>query len=131
MQDQLENLRRFFPAEVTGSYLAVVGLLGANDVGPAENMWLMVWVTLALLVANGVIYARLRGVRDVGTHVILAVGFLSWVGNIDTRRFEDLPVLGHNIELIAPISLVFYTLVTGMIGIKPLPQPEEEEGRHA
>jgi hypothetical protein len=36
MADRLENLRMFFPAEVTGAYLAIQSLYKANDIGPSE-----------------------------------------------------------------------------------------------
>ena len=112
MNDRLENLRMFFPAEVTASYLAIQSLLKNNQVGESEFMWQMVWVVVALAIINIVIYWKFYDVKDVLLQVVLGFGFIVWVANIDTPRFKDLPLLGENIKLGAPILLIFYTLLT-------------------
>jgi hypothetical protein len=102
----------FFPAEVTASYLAIQSLLKNNQVGESEFMWQMVWVVVALAVINIVIYWKFYDVKDALLQAVLGFGFIVWVANIDTPRFKDLPLIGENIKLGAPILLIFYTLLT-------------------
>lgn len=113
MKDRLENLRLFFPAEVTGAYFAIQSLLTANGVHATEFMWHMVGVTVALAAVNAVIYWKVHGTRGAWL-LFLTFGFVVWVLNIDLKRFKDLPVLGQSIdiEIVAPALLIFYTLIT-------------------
>jgi hypothetical protein len=112
MDKRLENLRMFFPAEVTGAYLAVQSLLKANGVTATEKMWLMIWIALGLAVVNIAMYWKFYNVRSIFLQSILLCGFLIWAINIDIARFKDLPYLGDSIEITAPILLIFYSLLT-------------------
>jgi hypothetical protein len=112
MDKRLENLRMFFPAEVTGAYLAVQSLLKANGVIATEKMRLMIWIALGLAVVNIAMYWKFYSVRSFFVQSVLLCGFLIWVINIDIARFKDLPYLGDSIEITAPILLIFYSLLT-------------------
>ena len=114
MKDRLENLRLFFSAEVTASYLAIQKLLDANGVGPTEHMNFMIWIAIALAAINAVVYWKLYEISGVHWIVVITVGFLIWVLNIDMPRFKDLGIINDyvNIEIAAPAMLVFYTLIT-------------------
>jgi hypothetical protein len=114
MSDRLENLRLFFPAEVTASYLAIQKLLAANGVGPTENMYFMIWIAVALAAVNAAVYWKLYEVSGVLWIAVITVGFLIWVLNIDMARFKDLGIINNyiNIEIAAPAMLIFYTLIT-------------------
>ncbi len=112
MDKRLENLRMYFPAEVTASYLAIQGLLTANNIGKSEYMWFMVWVIVALAVINVAIYWRFYEISNIILQVVLVVGFIIWAINIDIPRFKDFPYLGEHIEIVAPTLLIFYTLLT-------------------
>jgi len=115
MADRLENLRMFFPAEVTGAYLAIQSLYKANDIGPSERPGLMLFIAFLLIVANVVIYWKYYNIQSPFLQAILAIGFLVWIGNMDTDRFKDIPVVGPNIKIGAPILLIFYTLITSFM----------------
>ena len=112
MDKRLENLRMYFPAEVTASYLGIQGLLTANNVGKSEDMWFMVWVIVALAVVNVAIYWKFYEINNVILQIVLGVGFIIWALNIDMPRFKDFPYLGDYIEITAPTLLIFYTLLT-------------------
>lgn len=112
MDKRLENMRLFFPAEVTGSYLAIQGLLSANQIGKTEYMGYMIFVAVALAVINAVMYWKFYETVSLPWHIVLAVGFFIWVLNIDTSRYKDLWMAGQRVELIAPSLLIFYTLLT-------------------
>lgn len=114
VKDRLENLRLYFPAEVTAAYLAVQKLLAANGVLETERMWLMVGIALALAAINAVVYWKFYEVDGPVWILVLTAGFVAWVLNIDMPRYKDLPVFGEylEIEIAAPILLVFYTLIT-------------------
>ncbi len=114
MDKRLENLRMYFPAEVTASYLAIQGLLTANNIGKSEYMWFMVWVIVALAVINVAIYWRFYEISNIILQVVLVVGFIIWAINIDIPRFKDFPYLGEHIEIVAPTLLIFYTLLTSV-----------------
>jgi len=64
MADRLENLRMFFPAEVTGAYLAIQSLYKANDIGPSERPGLMLFIAFLLIVANVVIYWKYYNIQS-------------------------------------------------------------------
>ena len=116
MDNRLENLRMYFPAEVTGAYLALQSLLKANDVAATEYTMPMFWVAIALAVVNVAMYWKFYKVTSLFLHLVLACGFLIWVLNIDTPRFKDLPYFGPlHIELVAPALLIFYSLLTVFI----------------
>jgi hypothetical protein len=112
MDQRLENLRMFFPAEVTASFLAVQGLLAANSVGKGEDMWFMVSVIGALAAINVAIYLMFYGIRSVVFQIVLGAGFIIWAINIDVPRYRDFPYLGEHVEITAPTLLIFYTLLT-------------------
>lgn len=112
MDNRLENLRMYFPAEVTASFLAIQKLLAANGIGKGEDMWYMAGVIGVLAVLNVAIYLRFYGIAGVFFHIILAAGFIIWAINIDMPRFRDFPYLGEHIEIAAPTLLIFYTLLT-------------------
>lgn len=127
--DQLERLRAYFPAEVTGAYLGLVGVLKANDLGPSAYDDYMVYLVVPIFaLVNVWIYWKFRNVRSIWTHLILALGFLLWVANIDTPRFRDvLWGFGANIELAAPVGLVLYVLITSFISL-PSQTPVPDAG---
>lgn len=127
MKDRLENLRLFFPAEVTAAYLAIQKLLAGNDVLPEEQMWFMALIALALAGVNAVVYLKLYEVDGFHWIVVITLGFLVWVLNIDMPRFKDMPVLGQylRIEIVAPVLLVFYTLVTSFFELPKRKRPRE------
>jgi hypothetical protein len=77
MDKRLENLRMYFPAEVTASFVAIQGLLTANNVGPSEYMWFMVWVVVALAALNVAIYWRFYDIKSLFLQVILGIGFIN------------------------------------------------------
>ncbi|WP_063995198.1 hypothetical protein [Bradyrhizobium sp.] len=113
MDKRLENLRMYFPAEVTGAYLAFQSLLKANGVLPAEGTKLMLCVLVGLSIFNVAIYWKFYNVRNAFVQFILLCGFLVWAMNIDTPRFKDVPLgIGANIEIVAPGLLIFYSLLT-------------------
>ena len=114
MKDRLENLRLFFPAEVTGAYLAIQGLLKANGVRDTEQMWFMVSVALLLAAINAALYWKLYRLSGLHWIAVISLGFLIWVLNIDLARYKDLPYIGYvvDVEIAAPTLLVFYTLIT-------------------
>src|SRR5262245_46044173 len=112
MDQRLENLRMYFPAEVTGAYLAIQSLLKANGIEATEFTWGMVSIAGMLGIVNVAMYWKFYSVTSVILHAILVCGFLIWVLNIDTPRFKDLRYLGAYIEIVAPILLIFYSLLT-------------------
>jgi hypothetical protein len=111
MDKRLENMRLFFPAEVTGSYIAIQGLLSANGIEKTEYMNYMIFVAVALALINAVMYWKYYDTVSLPWHVVLAVGFFIWTLNIDTARFKD-SMGALKIELVAPSLLIFYTLIT-------------------
>jgi hypothetical protein len=112
MDDRIEKLRLYFPAEVTGGYLAIQRLLAANGVHDSEQTYFMLWVALLLAALNILIYIKSYSVENYLILGVITVGFFIWVINIDQERFKDLPFVGYNIETVAPTLLIFYTLVT-------------------
>ncbi len=112
MDKRLENLRMYFPAEVTAAYVAIQGLLTANNVLKTEDMFFMAWVILALTIINSAIYWKFYEINNVILHFVLGAGFIIWAINIDMPRFIDFPYLGEHIEITAPTLLIFYTLLT-------------------
>ena len=112
MDKRLENIRLFFPAEVTGAYVAIQGLLSANGIEKTEYMGYMIFIAVALAAVNAVIYWKFYSTVSQLWQIVLAVGFIIWVGNIDMPRFKDLWMAGLRIELVAPTLLIFYTLIT-------------------
>jgi hypothetical protein len=112
MDKRLENMRLFFPAEVTGAYVAIQGLLTSNGIEKTEYMGYMIFIAVALAAVNAAIYWKFYNTVSPLWQIVLAAGFLIWVGNIDTPRFKDLWMAGLRIELIAPTLLIFYTLIT-------------------
>jgi hypothetical protein len=111
MDKRLENMRLFFPAEVTGSYLAIQGLLAANGIEKTEQMGFMIYIAVALAVINAIMYWKYYDVISPLWHVVLAVGFFIWVLNIDMPRFKD-GMAGLKVEIVAPTLLIFYSLIT-------------------
>lgn len=111
MDKRLENMRLFFPAEVTGSYIAIQGLLAANGIGKTEYMGYMIFVAVALALINAIMYWRYYDTVSLPWHIVLAVGFFVWILNIDTARFKD-SIESLKVELVAPSLLIFYTLIT-------------------
>jgi hypothetical protein len=112
MDKRLENIRLFFPAEVTGAYVAIQGLLASNGIEKTEYMGYMIFIAVALAVVNAVIYWKFHNTSSPLWQIVLAAGFLIWVGNIDMPRFKDLWMGGLRVELLAPTLLIFYTLLT-------------------
>ncbi len=112
MDKRLENLRMYFPAEVTASYVAIQGLLTANNVLKTEDMYFMAGVIVALTIINVAIYWKFYEINNVILHFVLGTGFIIWAINIDMPRFKDFPYLGEHIEITAPALLIFYTLLT-------------------
>jgi hypothetical protein len=112
MDKRLENMRLFFPAEVTGAYVAIQGLLASNGIQKTEYMGYMIFIAIALAAVNAVIYWKFYNTVSPLWQIVLAVGFLIWVGNIDMPRFKDLWMAGLRVELVAPTLLIFYTLFT-------------------
>ncbi|NUR11714.1 MAG: hypothetical protein HOQ20_07705 [Bradyrhizobium sp.] len=117
MDKRLENLRMYFPAEVTGAYLAIQSLLKANNVKPTEYTIFMLWVLGGLAIINIAMYWKFYNVRNVFIQVVLLCGFFIWAINIDTPRFKDAPYLGEHLEIIAPSLLIFYSLLTVFFAI--------------
>lgn len=117
MENRMSNLRLFFPAEVTASYLAVVELLEANKIGPGEFDNVMLFVAFGLALCNIGLYMKFQPKRPWPFYLTITLGFFVWVMNIDTLRFRDVDIIGSNIELIAPILLVFYTLITSIVAL--------------
>ena len=111
MDKRLENMRLFFPAEVTGSYIAIQGLLAANGIGKTEYMGYMIFVAVALALINAIMYWKYYDTVSLPWHIVLAVGFFVWILNIDTARFKD-SIESLKVELVAPSLLIFYTLIT-------------------
>lgn len=111
MDKRLENLRLFFPAEVTGSYIAIQGLLTANGIGKTEYMSYMIFVAVALAIINAAMYWKYYDTVSLPWHIVLALGFFIWILNIDTARFRD-SMESLRVELVAPSLLIFYTLIT-------------------
>lgn len=121
MQDRLDTVRQFFPAEATGAYLAIQGIITSQGVGRSERDWQMLILALVLASINAWIYWYLKNLRfdnrkSIGYHAVIALGFMLWVFNIDMARFVDIPLIGPHIEILAPTALVLYTLITGIIG---------------
>lgn len=114
MDKRLENMRLFFPAEVTGSYIAIQGLLAANGIGKTEYMGYMIFVAVALALINAIMYWRYYDTVSLPWHIVLAVGFFVWILNIDTARFKD-SIESLKVELVAPSLLIFYTLITSFV----------------
>jgi hypothetical protein len=112
MDKRLENIRLFFPAEVTGAYVAIQGLLASNGIEKTEYMGYMIFIALALAALNAVIYWKFYGTVSPVWQIVLAAGFIIWVANIDMPRFKDLWMAGLRVELVAPTLLIFYTLIT-------------------
>lgn len=114
MADRLENLRLFFPAEVTAGYVGIQGLLLKNQIPANEYMWTMVWVAIGLAALNALIYLKYYEVKGRLWLSVVTIGFFIWVLNVDIQRFKDLPVLGSYIPIgvTAPALLIFYTLMT-------------------
>src|ERR1700760_1122643 len=102
MDKRFENMRLFFPAEVTGSYIALQGLLAANHIEKTEHMYYMMLAAIALAIINAVIYWKYYDMVSLPWQIVLAVGFFIWVLNIDTPRYTDLWMAGLRIELVAP-----------------------------
>lgn len=117
MTTKLESLRLFFPAEVTAAYVGIQNLLAANGVKKTEYMLFMVTVAALLAIINAVLYWQKHKTRSIPWQLVLAVGFFIWVANIDIERFKDLPLLGANIEITAPVAVIFYTLLTSMFDL--------------
>jgi hypothetical protein len=107
----------YFPAEVTGAYLAIQSLLKANNVKPTEYTIFMLWVLGGLAIINIAMYWKFYNVRNVFIQVVLLCGFFIWAINIDTPRFKDAPYLGEHLEIIAPSLLIFYSLLTVFFAI--------------
>ena len=122
MNDRRESVRNFFPVEATAAYVALIGIFTANDIGPSELDIPMLWVIAGLAVVNAWVYFKFRALTDWRLHVVLAVGFLLWAFNTDIPRFRDLAVIGPYIEIVAPIGLIFYVLVTSFV---QLPKPAD------
>jgi hypothetical protein len=112
MDNRLENLRMFFPAEVTGAYLAIQSLLKANDIKPTEYTTFMLLIAIGLAIVNIAMYWKFYNVRSVFLQFVLVCGFLIWAINIDTPRFKDVAYLGEHLEIVAPSLLIFYSLLT-------------------
>ena len=113
MDKRLDNLRLYFPAEVTGSYLAIQSLFKANGIRATEEPWLMAGIALALAVVDIFIYWKFYKITSWLLHVVLFCGFIIWVLNIDTARYADVRLPGTlRIEIVAPILLIFYSLLT-------------------
>lgn len=117
MDKRIDNLRLFFPAEVTGAYVALQGLLASNGISKTEAMWPMLAVVVALAVVNIVIYWKYYETISLVWQFVLSLGFLIWAANIDTARFKDLPLAGEHIEITAPALLIFYTLITSFFAL--------------
>lgn len=115
MDDKLENLRNFFPAEVTGAYLSLKGVLSAQGYGPSDFDYPMVGVIALLALVNVWVYWRFRSLTNWIMHAILALGFVLWAVNMDIPRFRDILLIGQNIELVAPVCLIMYVLITGFV----------------
>ena len=131
MGDNLNKVRQFFPAEVTAAYLAILGIVESKGVGESEAHWQMFTLVLVLIFVNACIYTKFKGLKpnsfkSLFYHVMLAVGFFFWVLNIDMARFKDIPIIGPDVELVAPISLVLYTLITSFIAFPKQIQNENE-----
>lgn len=115
---RLENLRMYFPAEVTGAYVALQALLKNNNVQPSEQWRLMAVVAFALALTNIAIYWKFYRLTSWLIHAVLFFGFLIWVVNIDLDRFKDVRELNWiPIEIGGPILLIFYSLITMFISI--------------
>jgi hypothetical protein len=112
MTNRLEQLRLFFPAEVTGGYLAIQNLLAANGVGASEYMWFMAFLATVLAAINSLIYWKIYQLESMIWQVVLILGFAIWVLNMDNARYEDMYLIGAHIEIVAPVLLVLYTLLT-------------------
>ena len=112
MDKRLENLRMYFPAEVTGAYLAIQSLLKANGIRPTEYTNFMLWILAGLAIINFAMYWRFYNVRNLFFQLVLLCGFVIWAINIDTPRFKDVRYLGDNLEIVAPSLLIFYSLLT-------------------
>lgn len=114
MKDRLESLRLFFPAEVTAAYLSIQGLLASRGIQSTEFTELMFAIAIVLAAINAVIYWKWHRTNIVWI-AVLTLGFMIWVINIDMPRFRDLLILGEHIEIVAPVSLIFYTLITSFL----------------
>lgn len=112
MDDRIEKLRLYFPAEVTAAYLAIQKLLLSNGVGTTEQSYFMLWVAILLAIVNISIYVRYYNIDQPLWVAVITVGFFIWVMNIDQGRFKDLPIVGYNIATVGPTLLIFYTLIT-------------------
>jgi hypothetical protein len=117
MDIQLENLKRFLPAEVTAAYLAIQKILSAHGEKPTELMGLMILMGVVLALANIFIYWKYYKFRSPIAHGCILIGFIIWILNIDTPRYVDLQVVGPHIEIIAPILLVLYSVATSIFPI--------------
>ena len=115
MENRLENLRKFFPVEVTAAYVAIQGILNANKIGPSEFVWFMLTMIGLLAIANIAIYWKFYKTTNVLVHAVLLLGFIIWIVNIDTERFIDVPYIGEYTKLFAQISLVLYSLITPFV----------------
>ncbi len=115
MREKIDQIHALLPAEVTAAYLAVRGVLVTRDIGESEYMWEMMWLVAVLILVNFWICYAHRGFRKFGTHVFFALGVAIWTANIDMPRFEDVPGLGPYIEIAAPVALVLYTLISGLM----------------
>lgn len=115
METQLNNLRKFLPAEVSGAYLAIQGILNSSNSALADSIALMAVIVAILAAVNVALYVKLYGVVSPILHGLVLIGFLIWVLNIDTTRFEDTPYIAPYLQLFAPISLVLYSLITSFV----------------
>lgn len=111
----LKNIQSMFPLEVTSAYLAIQGILQAQGFGRSEEIWPMAMVVVFLAVVNIVLYTKVKKMHNPLFHVFITIGFIIWVINVDTARYEDFPYIGRNIEIISPVSLVLYTTVSGLM----------------
>ena len=115
MENQLSNLRKFLPAEVSGAYLAIQGILNGSKSEYADNPWVIGAIVVVLAIANVGLYWKLYKVKNPILHGLVLLGFVIWIINIDTARFEDIAHVGQFLELGAPISLVLYSLITSFV----------------
>ncbi len=120
MQNKLDNIRLFFPVEVTAAYVGLQGLLEMQSIGESEYTFEMIVIIFILVGINAWIYLQFRGLKSIAWHLLIALGFIIWTINIDMPRFEDVPLLGSRIEFYAPVALVFYSLITNFLKL-PLP----------
>ena len=73
MDKRLENIRLFFPAEVTGAYVGIQGLLASNGIEKTEYMGYMIFIALALAAVNAAIYWKFYNTVSPLWQIVLAV----------------------------------------------------------